>query len=140
MCGSTSIAWRRSARADARAQADGRLVRETARHLALRMSCEDVIRVAQAKIEPARLARISAELGVKAGEPFTVTEFLKPGIEELCSLLPPALAKRILAAAERRELSERLHWGMQVSTTSISGFLRFWLLAKLRRWRPQTAS
>ena len=124
--------------ADARAQADGRLVRETARHLALRMSYEDVIRVAQAKIDPARLARISAELGVTPGEPFTVTEFLKPGIEELCSLLPPALAKPILAAAERRGLTERLHWGMEVSTTSVSGFLRFWLLAKLRRWRPKS--
>src|SRR2546423_13504138 len=67
--------------ADARADAGGRLVRETARHLAVRMSYEDVIRVAQAKIDPARIARICAELGVKPGEPFTVTEFLKPGIE-----------------------------------------------------------
>jgi indolepyruvate ferredoxin oxidoreductase beta subunit len=124
--------------ADARAQAGGRLVRETARHLALRMSYEDVIRVAQAKIDPARLERICAELAVKAGEPFTVTEFLKPGIEELCSLLPPALAKRILALAERRGLIERLHWGMEVNTTSVSGFLRIWLLAKLRRWRPKS--
>jgi indolepyruvate ferredoxin oxidoreductase, beta subunit len=124
--------------ADARAQAGGRLVRETARHLALRMSYEDVIRVAQAKIDPARLERIYAELGVKPDEPFTVTEFLKPGIEELCSLLPPALAKRILAVAERRGLIERLHWGMEVNTTSVSGFLRFWLLAKVRRWRPKS--
>jgi indolepyruvate ferredoxin oxidoreductase beta subunit len=121
--------------ADARADAGGRLVRETARHLAVRMSYEDVIRVAQAKIDPARIARIRAELGVKPGEPFTVTEFLKPGIEELCSLFPPALATRILAFAERRGLSERLHWGMEVSTTSVGGFLRVWLLAKLRRWR-----
>jgi len=38
--------------ADARAQAGGRLVRETARHLAVRMTFEDVIRVAEAKIAP----------------------------------------------------------------------------------------
>jgi indolepyruvate ferredoxin oxidoreductase, beta subunit len=124
--------------ADAHANAGGRLVRETARHLAVRMSYEDVIRVAQAKIDPARIASIRAELGVKPGEPFTVTEFLKPGIEELCSLFPPALAKRILAFAERRGLSERLHWGMEVSTTSVGGFLRVWLLAKLRPWRRKT--
>jgi indolepyruvate ferredoxin oxidoreductase beta subunit len=124
--------------ADARASAGGRLVREAARHLAVRMSYEDVIRVAQAKIDPARIARIRAELGVKPDEPFTVTEFLKPGIEELCSLFPPALATRILAFAERRALSERLHWGMEVSTTSVSGFLRVWLLAKLRRWRRKS--
>jgi indolepyruvate ferredoxin oxidoreductase, beta subunit len=124
--------------ADARANAGGRLVRETARQLAVRMSYEDVIRVAQAKIDPARIARIRAELGVKPGEPFTVTEFLKPGIEELCSLFPPALAKCILAFAERRGLSERLHWGMEVSTTSVGGFLRVWLLAKLRPWRRKS--
>jgi indolepyruvate ferredoxin oxidoreductase, beta subunit len=124
--------------ADARAQAGGRLLRETARHLAVRMSYEDVIRVAQAKIDPARRARIAAETGVKPGEPFTVTEFLKPGIEEMCSLLPPVLATRILAAAERRGLTDRLHWGMEVNSASISGFLRFWLLAKLVRWRPRS--
>jgi indolepyruvate ferredoxin oxidoreductase beta subunit len=124
--------------ADARAGAAGRLVRETARHLAVRMSYEDVIRVAQAKIDPARLKRIAAEMGVKPGEPFTVTEFLKPGIEELCSLLPPRLAERILAAAERRGLLARLHWGMEVNSASVSGFLRFWLLAKLRGWRPKS--
>jgi indolepyruvate ferredoxin oxidoreductase, beta subunit len=123
---------------DERCGAAGRLLRETARHLAVRMSYEDVIRVAQAKIEPARLARIAAEMGVKPGEPFTVTEFLKPGIEEMCSILPPALAKRILAVAERRGWLDRVHWGMEVNSASVSGFLRFWLLAKLRRWRPKT--
>ncbi len=124
--------------ADARARAGGCLLRETARHLAVRMSYEDVIRVAQAKIDPARLARIAVEIGVKPGEPFTVTEFLKPGIEELCSLLPPAIATRILAAAERRSLLDRLHWGMEVNSAAISGYLRFWLLAKLVRWRPKS--
>ncbi len=102
------------------------------------MSYEDVIRVAQAKIDPARVQRIAAEMGVKPGEPITVTEFLKPGIEELCSLLPPGLAERILAAAERRGLLARLHWGMEVNSASVSGFLRFGLLAKLRGWRPKS--
>jgi indolepyruvate ferredoxin oxidoreductase beta subunit len=67
-----------------------------------------------------------------------VTEFLKPGIEEMCSILPPFLAMRILAAAEKRGWLERAHWGMEVNTLSVSGFLRFWLLAKLRVWRPRS--
>ncbi|MGH6740727.1 MAG: DUF6537 domain-containing protein, partial [Bradyrhizobium sp.] len=33
---------------------------------------------------------------------------------------------------------DRVHWGMEIKTTSISGYLRFWLLAKLRRWRPRS--
>jgi indolepyruvate ferredoxin oxidoreductase beta subunit len=124
--------------ADEAAHADGRLLRETARHLAVRMSFEDVIRVAQAKIDPARFARIAAELKLKPGEPHVLTEFLKPGIEEMCSVLPPRLARRIIAASERRGWLDRVHWGMEVQSTSISGYLRFWLLAKLRHWRPRS--
>jgi indolepyruvate ferredoxin oxidoreductase beta subunit len=124
--------------ADAKAEADGGLLAETARHLAVRMSYEDVIRVAQAKIDPARFARIASEKGIKPDQPFTVTEFLKPGVEEFCSILPPFLAKRILAFAERHAALGRAHWGMAVNTTSISGYLRFYILAKLRRLRPRT--
>ena len=51
--------------ADAQAAGGGRLLAATARQLALRMSYEDVIRVAEAKIDPARFARIVRELGVK---------------------------------------------------------------------------
>jgi indolepyruvate ferredoxin oxidoreductase beta subunit len=119
-------------------QSDGRLTRETARHLAVRMSFEDVIRVAQAKIEPQRFVRIADELKVKPGEPFVIAEFLKPGIEEMCSLLPQRLAERILHYAARRDWLGRVHWGMEVKTTSITGYLRFWLLAKLRRLRPRS--
>jgi indolepyruvate ferredoxin oxidoreductase alpha subunit len=124
--------------ADARANAGGRLLAETARHLAVRMSYEDVIRVAQAKIDPARMGRIESEMGVKPGEPYAVTEYLKPGIEEFCSILPPLLAKRIVAFAQRRPSLAHLHWGMTVNTVSVFGFLRFFLLAKLRRYRPRT--
>jgi indolepyruvate ferredoxin oxidoreductase alpha subunit len=122
--------------ADVRANAGGRLIRETARHLAVRMSYEDVIRVAQAKTDPARFARIVSELQAKPGEAVKVVEFLKPGIEELCSVLPPTLARRLLALAERRGWN--WHWGMEVNTASVAGYLRFRLLAKLRRWRPRT--
>jgi indolepyruvate ferredoxin oxidoreductase beta subunit len=124
--------------ADARANAGGHLLRETARHLALRMSYEDVIRVAQAKIDPARFARIAQEVAAKSGEPVKVFEFLKPGVDEFCSVLPPTLARRILAFAEQRPKLARFHWGMEVNTTSVSGYLRFRTLAALRRFRPRT--
>ncbi len=99
------------AEADARAGADGRLVRETARHLAVRMSYEDVIRVAQAKIAPDRMAKIIAEIGAKPGEPVAVVEFLKPGIEEMCSILPPWLATRIHRVCGASRLNRPLPLG-----------------------------
>jgi indolepyruvate ferredoxin oxidoreductase beta subunit len=71
-------------------------------------------------------------------EPYLLAEFLKPGIEEMCSVLPPWLARRIIAVSERRGWLGRVHWGMELKTTSISGYLRFRLLAGLRRWRPRS--
>ena len=123
--------------ADAGAGAPGRLLKEVARQLAVRMSYEDVVRVAQAKIAPARMRRIAREeLRVK-DEPFSVHDFLKPGIEELTQLLPPLLARPILALAKRRGWLGRVYFGMQINSTSISGYLRFLMLAKLRRLRPR---
>jgi indolepyruvate ferredoxin oxidoreductase beta subunit len=122
--------------ADEAAGAEGRLLREVGRHLAVRMSYEDAIRVAQAKIDPTRRARIAAEMGAKSSEPLHITEFLKPGIDEICSLLPPHLARRLLAMAEKRGWT--FQRGMQVNSQSISGFLRLWLIAKLRPRRPKT--
>jgi len=124
--------------ADAEAKAEGRLLTETARHLALRMSFEDVIRVAQAKIDPARLARIRAELKLKPEDPLALTEFFKPGIEELCSILPPAAARPILALARRRGWLGKAYWEMDIASTSVLGFLRLRLLAMLRPWRTHS--
>ena len=122
--------------ADEAAAANGKLTKEVARHLAVRMSYEDVVRVAQAKISPARMRRIAREeLRVK-DEPFSVHDFLKPGIEEFCQLLPPLLARPILTISEKKGWLGRFHIGMEIDATSVSGYLRFLMLAKLRRWRP----
>ena len=123
--------------ADIKASANGKLLAETARHLAVRMSYEDVIRVAQVKIDPERFARIESAMNLKPEQAFAVTEFLKPGVEEFCSVLPPVLANLILGLAERYPAFGRAHWGMEVNTTSIFGYLRFFMLAKLRGYRPQ---
>ena len=77
-------------------------------------------------------------MGIKPDQPFAVTEFLKPGVEEFCSILPPWLARPILAFAERHAKFAAAHWGMEINTASLSGFLRFYILAKLRRFRPRT--
>lgn len=126
------------AEADKAFGVDGRLLRETARHLAVRMSYEDVIRVAAAKIAPDRIARIRADMAAKPGERLRIVEFLKPGLDEMCQIMPPWLARRVLSAAERRERLRNLHFAMEIETTSVFGFFRLWWLAKLRVFRPRT--
>jgi indolepyruvate ferredoxin oxidoreductase beta subunit len=123
--------------ADARAGGQGKLLSETARHLAVRMSFEDVIRVAEAKIDPARFRRIEGEISAK-DQPFVITEFLKPGIEELCQVLPPRLARAIIGYSAKRGWLDTVYFGMELKTTTVWGYLRFWGLAKLRRFRPKS--
>jgi indolepyruvate ferredoxin oxidoreductase beta subunit len=114
------------------------LLRETARHLAVRMSFEDVIRVAQAKTSPGRLARVRAEVRAKPHEPVELTEHFKPGIEEICALLPPSVARRILDWAERTGRLGKVYFSMHVRTTTVWGFVRLRFLASLRWWRPRS--
>jgi len=122
--------------ADAAAGAPGKLLKEIARQLAVRMSYEDVVRVAQAKIAPARLQRIAREELRAQDEAYSVHDFLKPGIEELTQLLPPFLARPILALAKRKGWLGRVYFGMHINSTAITGYLRFLMLAKLRWLRP----
>lgn len=124
------------AAADVACGAQGNLLKETARHLAVRMSYEDVVRVAQAKISPERMRRIAREELRVENEPYSVHDFLKPGIEELCQLLPPFLARPILRLSESRGWLGKVYFGMEINSTSISGYLRFLFLAKLRALRP----
>jgi indolepyruvate ferredoxin oxidoreductase beta subunit len=114
------------------------LSREVARYLALWMSYEDVIRVADLKTRAERTERVRAEVGAKQDEPVRVTEFLKPGIDEISSLLPPAMARLLIGWAHRRGLTARLQWSRRVRTDTVFGFAQLWLLARLRWWRRRS--
>lgn len=115
---------------------DYRLTRETARHLGLRMTFEDIIRVAQLKTRGSRLERVRSEAGAEPGQIVTTTEFLKPGIEEFSSLLPAFVARPIMAWAERNPgKARKAHIAMHVRTNTILGFLRLRSVAWLRPLR-----
>ena len=111
------------------------VVREAARQLALWMCFEDLVRVADLKTRRARIERVRAEVRAKPGQPVAITEFLKPGVDEWCSVLPGWLARPVLRAAERGGWRRRLNVGLHVRTSSVSGFLLLWTLARLKRLR-----
>ena len=112
--------------------------RETARYLALWMSYEDVIRVADLKTRAARLARVRREVGAAGDQPVQVAEFLKPGLEEVASVLPPALGRAVMRWSERGDRLKRFHVGLNLRTDTVSGFVRLRAVAALKRWRPRT--
>lgn len=112
------------------------VLREAARYLALWMSYEDVIRVADLKSRATRLQRVREEVGAPAGDPMRVTEFLKPGLDELCSVLP-----RSLGGWLQRRYADRAHSlnrGIHLRSDTVLGFLALCTLRSLRPMRPRT--
>lgn len=118
--------------------ADPVLQEAVARQLAVRMSFEDVMRVAQAKTRPERFARIRAETGAASTDLVKVTEFLKPGLAEFCDVLPEKIAGAILRRAETSPGLRNFQRGMELNSSTVSGYLKLRTLAGLRRWRRGT--
>ncbi len=115
------------------------LTAETGRYLALWMAFEDIIRVADLKTRAARFERVRGEVGLEAGQILVVAEFLKPRAEEMSSLMPPWLARLFMETPALKRLLRRLEKGRTVRTTTVSGFLLMWTLARMRRWRRGTS-
>ena len=119
-------------------EGDINLLEIVAKQLALRMSYEDIIRVAQAKIRSERFERIKGESRTSSGDILIVTDFFKPGIAEISDLLPNSIGKKLLAWGEKRGKIDNFGFNMEVKTTSVNGFLKLWMLAKLKWWRPKS--
>jgi len=116
--------------------ASGPAAGELARHLALWMSYEDVIRVADLKTRASRFGRVRGEVGVLADQTLGVTEFMHPRFEEVCDTLPAGLGRWAQASPWPRRVTAPLFAkGRHVRTSSIRGFLLLRIVAGLRRWR-----
>jgi indolepyruvate ferredoxin oxidoreductase beta subunit len=97
------------------------------------MAFEDVIRVAELKTKPGRFARIRREVGLKDGEPLRVIDYLRPGREELVSVMPRWLGRMIPGGdADRGGMKLRLR------TYSPAGYLAMRTLARLKGRRPKS--
>ena len=65
-----------------------------------------------------------------------MTDYLKPDLDEIYGILPHRLVAPFAGWAERRWPHGRPALGQHVRTTTVSGFLRVWLLGRCRRLRP----
>jgi len=113
-----------------------RLLSECGRYLALWMSYEDAIRVADLKVRRTRFERVEKDSQVGAGQLLQIHEFLYPRVQEITDILPNKLGRWLLRSGWPKRLLARLtERGRIVQTTSLRGFLQLYFLAALRRWR-----
>jgi indolepyruvate ferredoxin oxidoreductase beta subunit len=116
-----------------------RLTGVVARHLALWMSFEDTIRIADLKTRRARFERVRAEVRAEPGQIMYVTEYMHPRFQEFCETLPAAVGAWLLRSRSAgRMLGPLFKRGRRVATARLGGFLLLYSLAGLRRYRPVT--
>jgi indolepyruvate ferredoxin oxidoreductase beta subunit len=115
---------------------DAALLREFARHLALWMSYEDTVRVADLKTRGSRFERVGKEVKAKQEQIVEIQEYMHPGLPEVCDTLPAGLGRWLQESSAARSLLGRFfQQGRVVSTNKLGGFLMLYTLAAMRRWR-----
>ena len=115
------------------------LTAETARHLALWMSYEDTIRVADLKTRGSRFERVRDEVQARDDQLISINEYLHPRLQEIADTLPAGLGRWLLRSTTPRALVEKLSSkGRVLQTSSLRGHLMLSAIAGLRRWRRGT--
>jgi indolepyruvate ferredoxin oxidoreductase beta subunit len=115
------------------------LTNEVGRYLALWMSYEDSIRVADLKTRASRFERLRREVGASPGQIVKVSEFMRPRVEELCDVMPARLGKIVRGSNTLRKLfGVFCNKGRQIHTTELPGFLLLYWTSRLRRFRRGT--
>jgi len=112
------------------------LLSEIARQLALGMTYEDMIRVAELKIRGARFDRVRREVGADPDQIIEIVEFMHPRVEEIANSMPAAGGRWVLRSKLVKALLARLtSRGRMVRTTSLRGFLLLYGVASLKPFR-----
>jgi indolepyruvate ferredoxin oxidoreductase beta subunit len=126
---------------DAAGQGGFATTRETARHLALWMAYEDVVRVAELKSRASRFARVRREVGAGEGELLRIYDHFKPGVPELAGLLPGPLAQALLRWDRRRNAQGKPAWSLplKLPTHTLPGLAALRALAALKRLRRSSS-
>ena len=114
------------------------LTERFARRLAVWMSYEDAIRVADLKTRRGRFERIRREHGAQNGQVLVVTDYLKPDLDEIYGMFPTAIGGPIARWCEARWPNGRPTIAQHVRTTSVLGYARVWALGRLRFLRPSS--
>jgi indolepyruvate ferredoxin oxidoreductase, beta subunit len=114
------------------------LLEATARSLALWMTFEDTIRVADLKTRASRFVRVREEIRADPGQIFGMTEFMKPRVEEIAGTLPAGLGRWLLDSPRLCGWLSRWSGGKQIRSGTVGGFLMLHALGGCKRWRRST--
>lgn len=113
-----------------------RLTATAAKYVAVAMSYDDVIRVAEVKTRPQRGARVRRDNGVGKDQIVYTTEYMHPRLEEIAGTLPAPLGQFL--EAHPGWFGWLFRKGRRVSSGTIGWFLVLYSLAALKPVRRTT--
>lgn len=117
----------------------GEVLTETARHLALWLTYEDAIRVADLKTRRSRFERVAGEVKLAPEQLLQINEFMHPRVEEIADILPAGLGRWLQETGwARTTLGRFTRSGRVIRTSSLRGYLLLYTLAALRPMRPKS--
>ena len=115
---------------------DYALSAQAAKYIAVAMSYDDVIRVADLKTRKGRFDRIRVEMGAKDGQILYTTEYMHPRMEEVLGLFPAKFGRAVEAKPRLVKLLDRfVNRGRRVRTGTVMWFLGLYVLAGAKGWR-----
>ncbi|MBP6019401.1 MAG: indolepyruvate oxidoreductase subunit beta family protein [Burkholderiaceae bacterium] len=118
---------------------DWALTTAAARYVAVAMSYDDVIRVADLKTREARFQRVRGEVGAAQGQLVYTTEYMHPRVDEICGTMPAALGRAVESSARLSRFINRFcRKGRFLKSGTLHGFLMLYGLAGMRRFRRST--
>lgn len=104
--------------------------------IAVAMSYDDVIRVANLKTRADRFARIRSEVGGREDDVFGMEEYFHPRLEEVMGMLPAPWADWLDRSPRLKAwLGPRLNKGRRIRTHTFKGHLQLHFVASLARFR-----
>ena len=118
---------------------DTALTQAAAKHIAVAMAYDDVIRVADLKTRGSRFERVRSEVLAKPDQIVYATEFMHPRMEEVVGTLPAGLGLWLEGKPALFKALDRLvNRGRRVQTGTVRWFLPLYLLGGLKRFRRGT--
>jgi indolepyruvate ferredoxin oxidoreductase beta subunit len=118
---------------------DPALTRAAAKHIAVAMAYDDVIRVADLKTRASRFERVRSEVLANPDQVVYTTEFMHPRIEEVLGTLPAALGQWLESKPSlSRALDRVVNRGRRVQTGTVRWFLPLYFLGGMKRFRRGT--
>lgn len=115
------------------------LTQNVARYLAIGMSYDDLIFVADQKTRKERTKEVYHQVGAKENEIVNILDYLHPGFYEVSGFLPVGIGKKVVKSEKLQNWYKKyFDRDRRMRSTGLFNFLLLYFMGGLKGWRLKT--